>query len=300
MAKSNRISLRPSDKEQGGGAFNIAPGSECEITDAEFTTWRDAGESALKGGREADDPCIKLVMDVKDADDPKVVHLGLGKANRLQPSRDGEFLEPADGSSAKGLPDGANGTIFMESLTDTKAHGKKALPEEAFDDGVRKALVGLRFLSGSVVPKREFSDDGDGRQRKGNRPTLIAEEILELPGSSSKSSSRSSSKKDEDRPSRGSKKDEDEDTRGKKRGGKDDDEDEEEVVEQAVMGLLEENPKYRKGLPFGDAYRAVYAVVKKREDAEKLVDTYVQDEKWMQSKKRPWGVDEKNDAYVTP
>jgi hypothetical protein len=279
MAKTKHISIRPSEAEEGG-TLGFPVGATVEITEAAWSKWEEAGESALKGGRNADDPVLKLVGEVQGSDvDPITVFLGAGKSTRMQPSDDGEFLEPADESTATALHASCNANIFLESLTDKKKQGKMALPEGNLDDGVSKALVGLKFVVGSKVIERDFQDD----EKRAKRGSLVAEEIVALPKGGGKSASKSktkttSKKKDEDE-------DEDEDEGG----------DVTEAAEKAVLEALG-NPKYRKGLPAGKVFNAVFTLVKESDDSDEITKQ-VEDEEWMQDDARPWVYDSDDEVY---
>lgn len=188
MAKP-KVSLRPSDAETG-----LLSDEDVTIVDALFTTWQDAGENALVGGREGDDPCLKLVLEREDSEDeePYVQYLSAGKANRLVPSEDGEeeadegpFVAPAEGSNAKGLGDSCNANIFLKSAV-KPANGKLKLSEAALDNGVRDALSGMRcHLLRVPQPKRAgLPVDEDEEQRQ--HTVLTVSEIYELPGKKTK------------------------------------------------------------------------------------------------------------------
>lgn len=322
-----RISARPDAFEQGGGNFGFPPGSTVTIVDARADTWANAGENALKGGRQADDPALVLVGAIDGVDEEREVYLGAGKANRLQPSSDGEFFEPADGSSASGLNDGCNTAVFINSVfyTDKKSeaykkHGKMAVSADLLDDGFSKALVGLKFVAGTKVVERTGLDNEDGRKP---RPSLVADEILEQPSGEGKKKSgggRSSRKRDEEeeeaderptRRSRGRDKDEEEeeekDDRGVRRTGarrstKDEDEaeasdsDVEEACEKAVAEALD-LPKFRKGLPIDAAFSAVFPLVRDEKNAQEIA-AKAEDEAWLKHKARPWKYDKADDVLL--
>lgn len=290
-AKAKHASVKPSEAE-GGGGIGFPTGAIVTITDAAWTTWEEAGEKALKGGREADDPALMLVGDVEGADEPKTEFLGAGKANRLTPSKDGEYLDVAEGSTAAALSDSCNAKVFLDSVfmkdknsEAYKLHKKMAVSEDALDDGIRAAVIGLKFKVGRKVIERDFQEEGRGKPR----PTLFAEEILEQPsgdGKPAKASSKTSSKRrDEDeedeKPARG---------RSSKAEPEADEGDDDTAAEKAVLEVLE-LPKNRKGIAVDKLWSAVYNVVK-GEDNEKAVTDLVEDEKWVRHKKRPWTVDD--------
>lgn len=275
MAKERRASSNP-DKAESGGNLGFPAGAVVTLTAASYTTWEEAGESALKGGREADDPALKLVGDIEGGEDDVEHFLGAGKAERLQPSKDGEYLIIPEGSNATGLSNSCNTFHFLESACDSKAHGKLAVDKDAIDERI-STLVGLKFVAGKKVIEREFDNDGGNRGKP--RPTLVVEEIVAKGKGSTKSK-----KKDEDE-------DEEEEApaRGKKGKGKSDDDDAEKQAEKAVLDVLA-LPKYRKGLPRDRAFNAVYNLVK-GEDNHKEITEFVNDDDWISDSDRPWNFD---------
>lgn len=294
MAK--HASNRPSQAAPGGGGFGFPSGSQVTITEICWTTWEDAGEKAITKGREADDPCLKIVGEVEGIDEERSVHLGAGKAARNSPSRDGNFLD------GEGIPEGSNAHVFLRSVHDVKAHKKNAVPEEVTDDGI-DGLTGLVFIAGMEAVKREGLE---GTQR----PTLVASEIVEQP----KAKKGGKKKKDEDddeedeKPARRSSKAKDEDDEDEEdekpsrpKGGnssKDDEEDDEDEddgdaekdAEKAVISALD-SPKYRKGIPTDKLYVAVLAKVRDAKNREDIMGL-VEDEKWVAARKRPWNVED--------
>lgn len=308
MAKPSRkrLSLKPSEAEKGGN-FGFPVGSTVTITEAKFGTWEEAGEKALKGGRKADDPALIITADVDGVDDPMTEFLGAGKANRSQPSDDGEYLEAAEGSSATAVSDSSNTNTFLTSLCDKKKQGKMALDEDDLDNGISKFLVGLKFVVGRIIVKRDDMPAAEGEEKRGNpKPTLVAEEIIKKPsgkGGSAKSSKAGDDDDEEDaKPKRRKPAADDDDeeaetpSKTKKKPAADDEEeggdaDAEEKAEELVKEVLD-LPKYRKGLNVADdAFAAVYAVAKKSDlpkPLQKEIMALVEDEKWITSKKRPW------------
>lgn len=271
-------SVRPSQAEEGGGKFTIPSGSECKVTEATWTEWREAGEGALKGGRAPEDPALKVTCEVKGMEEPMTEFLGAGKASRLVPSRDGEHLEPADGSNADRITKDCNADVFLASICD-KRHKGMAFDEALLDDGI-SSLVGLEFISGRKLVERNIEDNGgDGKKGKGPRPTLIATEIVKLPkgGGGSRKSSRD---EDDEKPAKGRGKDADE-------GG---DAEVEEAAEKALMEVLE-MPKYAKGIHRDKAFAAVYNVVKGEKNG-KTIAAQVEDKDWIEGKRRPWVIDD--------
>lgn len=311
MAKSTRkrLSLKPSEAEKGG-SFGFPNGGKVTITEAKFGTWEEAGEKALKGGRKADDPALIITGDVDGADDPVTEFIGAGKANRSQPSDDGEFLEVAEGSAAVAVNDNSSTNIFLTSLCDKKKQGKMVLDEDDLDNGISKFLVGLVFVAGRMIPKREGDNlDAEGREVK-LKPVLVAEEVIKKPsgeGSGGKKSKRAAADDEEEdaKPKRRKPAEDDEEEAApkKKKVAKEveveesDDEDTEAQAEklvEEVLGL----PKYRKGLPKDDAFAAIYTQAKANDvpvAARKEIMALVEDDKWMASKKRSWSIDDDGD-----
>lgn len=274
--KSKHISIRPSEAEEGTLGFPV--GSTVEIVGAAWDRWESAGENALKGGRSGDDPALKLIGEVQDSDvEPITVFLGAGKGSRMQPSDDGEFLEPADESEASALNASCNAHIFLESLTDKKKQGKMALPEDKLDDGIGKALTGLKFVVGSKIVDRDFQDAQPGETPRKKRGSLVAEEILALPKGGSKVKADAA-------PSKKKKKDEDDEEGG----------DVAAAAEKAVLEALA-SPKYRKGMPLAKVFTAVFNVVKEQDDSDDITKQ-VEDEDWLKAEDRPWVYDEDDDV----
>src|SRR5207247_2346553 len=78
------------DKAEVGGTLGFPAGSVVTITAAQYTTWEDAGESALKSGREAADPALKLVGDIEGGEDDVDEFLGARRAERPKARQDRE------------------------------------------------------------------------------------------------------------------------------------------------------------------------------------------------------------------
>lgn len=301
MAKAKRASTKPSEA-QAGGQFGFPVGAVVTITEAAWTEAEEAGEKFVAQG-DPEDPVLKIVGEIEGVDEPRTVFLRAGKAARgLVPSKDGEYLDISDGSTATALSEGCNADIFLKSISDRKKHKKMAVPEELHDDGISAVLVGLQFVAGSIIVKREGLEGP-------KRPTLVAEEIIELPdGAGGKRTKGKSKAEDEDeRPRRrGPAKDEEEEEdeedeeeeeerparRGKKSKGGDE---AEEKAEQAIVGLLESS-KYKKGLPVEKTWSAVYALVRDDDD-KKAVMALVEDDDWLKGD-RPWKVSGKGDDAV--
>ncbi len=282
MAKPKFVSIRPSRMSKGGGKFNIPPGLECTISDeTTWTTWEEAGETALKGNREADDPALKLVVEIDGRDD-MTEFLSAGKADKFRPTKDGNNLELVDDTAE--FNDGSNAGFFITSLCDKKLHGKLTLDEEALDEGI-SAIHGLVFISGRKILERDFQD---GAQRGKPRPNLFAEQIVKLPGGGKTSSSKTKPAKDEDDEN----KDEKSAKATKEKGG----DDVESKAEKALVEVLD-NPKYRKGIARGRAYTQVFNLVKDEEDHREIV-ALIEDEDWVTSADRPWEYDEKEGLLV--
>lgn len=293
-----RASIMPSKAEQGGN-FGFPAGSTVTITEAAWTTWEEAGEKAITKNRKAEDPCLKLVGEIEGDDTERPpVFLGAGKAERLEPSKDGEYLEIAEGSSAQAISGQSNANVFTTSLCDKSTHGKSALPEEKLDeDPISSLLVGLKFVAGGKVVDRKFDDDGssDGK-RVSNRPTLVADEIIEAPwlkGSSKNKSQSTGASKTVKKVKEEVEEEEEEDEKPKKKSGKSNSA--ETQAEKAVLEALE-NPKYRKGIPSNRLYTAVLALVKEEDNADEIME-FAKDDDWAQDDKRPWEYDSKAEVY---
>ena len=290
MAKGEQryASVKPSTAEEGA-SFGFPTGSIVTITEARWTTWGEAGEKALKGGRKADDPCLAITGEIEDFDGDAITdHLGAGKAARYEPTKDGEHLVGPNISKS------CNAYVFLESVSNKKQQGKLTFDEELLDEPGVSSLVGLKFRAGKIIIKRENlpDTDEDGVKRT-PRPTLISEENIELPSGKKsgsgggKKSAKSASKraaKDEDE-------DDDEDT--DKDSDTDTDSDPEEIAEKAILAALD-SPKYRKGISVEDQlFAAVHNTLKTMDVDKKTraqIDAFVQDEDWLGHKKRPWSV----------
>lgn len=291
-------SLKPADAEKGGN-FGFPPGSIVTITDCEATTWGEAGEKAITKGRKASDPALKLVGDIEGVDEERPpVFLGAGKSERLEPSGDGEFFDPAEGSSAQALHTSSDTAIFLDTIfydssseakkkasKAFKMHGKDALPDSMLEDGFKAALIGLKFKAGAEVVRQRRADD-----TADPKPSLICEEIIEAPTGGKKSKTSSKSKKEEPE------EEEEEETPKKKFGkkGKGDD-DTEALAEKFGVEALE-NPKYRKGCASNRFYTAVHAVCKDEDDADAIMKL-IGDEDWAQDDARPWIWDKDEEVY---
>lgn len=282
--RAKYASVRPSQAEEGGGKFTIPAGSVATIREAMWTEWREAGESALKKGREAADPALKLVCDVDGMDDPLTEFLGAGKATRLIPSRDGEHLEPADSSTAGAITKDCNADVFLASVCDTKTQKSMAFDERLLDDGI-SSLVGLKFVAGRRIVEREMNDStGTGKDSNKGRPTLYSQENLKLP----KSGSASGKEREVPAPSKG-RDAEPEPTRAARGGNGADDGAIEEAAEKAVLAALA-LPKYARGLDKDKAFAAVYNIVRDDPNA-KVIAAKCEDVEWITGKRRPWTVD---------
>lgn len=316
-----RASLKPKDADKGGN-FGFPPGSVVTITDCEFTTWGEAGEKAITKGRKATDPALKLVGEIEGVDEDRPpVFLGAGKSERLEPSADGDHLEIADGSSATAVHESSDTKIFLDSIfydSDSKEgkknskaykmHGDDALPDSVLDDGIRAALIGLKFKAGTEVVRQRRPDD-----TQDPKPSLICDEIIEKPSGKGKAKKKARPAADEDE-------DEDEPAPKKKTTKKPaddddndndaDDDDEapkkkttkktsggsaEKAAEKAGVKALA-NPKYRKGCEANRFYNAVFAVVKDDDDADAIMKL-VGDEEWAQDDARPWVWDSEKEVY---
>lgn len=179
MAKK-KFSMRPEQGEEG-----ILSNADVEIVEACITTWSDAGENALQGGREADDPCGKITFQ-PEGGDPQAQYFSAGRAARLCPSEDGEtpsdegpFLIPAEGASVKGLNKQTRLWQFLNSLT-KPAEGKLKFNSGLIDDSGMDALVGMK-LHVMRVPAPQMSSVAKEEGAR-EQTMLVCHEIYELPG----------------------------------------------------------------------------------------------------------------------
>lgn len=307
-----RASHKPSEAESGGN-FGFPKGSIVTILEAEYSTWGEAGERAITRGRKATDPALKLVGELEGVDgDPRTVFLGCGKSERLEPSSDGQFLEIAEGSSATAESSSCDSHVFKASIFGKpgdkncdafKRHGKNMLNEDMLDDGITSALVGLKFVAGGEIIKRNF-EDSSGEQRK-ERPSLVVDEILEAPSGEGKKTKKKTTKPVDDddddeapvvkkskKPAATDNEDEDEAPAPKKGKGKVDSTARAEKF--GVEALT--NPKYRKGCPQSKFYVAVHNVCRDEDDADAIMKL-VGDEEWAQDDARPWVYDSEEEVY---
>ncbi len=308
-----RASHKPSEAEKGGD-FGFPKGSIVTILEAEYTTWGEAGERAITRGRKATDPALKLTGELEGVDgDPRVVFLGAGKSERLEPSSDGQFLEITEGSAATAINANCDTAIFLNSAFGKKGdkqsaaykiHGKNTLDEDTLENGISNALVGLKFTAGGEIVNRNFGDaEGEGRKSK---PSLIVDEIHEAPSGKGKVKKSKAKPVDDDddedetpAPKKGKKPaadDDDEDEAPKKKSKKGSDDDDvsprAEKFGVKALGL----PKYRKGCPQASFYKAVYNLVQDEDDSAEIMKV-VGDEDWAQDDARPWMYDKDEEMY---
>lgn len=282
------------------------------ITEASWVEAQDAGEAFVSQGA-PEDPALKLVGGIEGEDEDRApVYLRAGKAKRgLTPSKDGEFLDIEEGSTATAISEGCNADVFLKSIdkkkqkigTTTVGGHKNGVDEDLHDEGISAVLVGLKFVAGAIVVKREGLDNV--------RPTLIAEEIVKGPKAAGGGKKKDEDDEDE-RPARRSsraKKDEDDDedddekpVRGKKRAAKDEDDEDDDIpfeaeAEKVIVEVLE-NPKFKKGLPVDKAWQMVFNLVRKGDPKEKVaILKLVEDNDWLKGD-RPWKVSGKGDDAV--
>lgn len=304
MAKNRHVSNRPSEQESGG-KFTFPAGSIVTINAALYKRWEEAGENAIKGDRRPEDPALALTGEIEGSDEePREIFLSAGKADRLEVSDDGEFLDKVEGNEdGRGLSDQCNAGIFLRNICSKKDHRKMAVPEELLDLGISK-LAGLKFVAGATVTKREF--DGEVK----NTPSLIAQEILVLPKGGKRKA------KDEDEAEEKAPK--------KKAAAEDEDEDKDEpeeaparskkaakgddaaaaatngkltkAAEKALKAALDQ-PKYRKGIEIDKIYIAAHAQVEDEDNADEICEL-ANDPKFYEHEDRPWEYDEKEEKIV--
>lgn len=180
MAKKQaKFSMRPEMAEEGIFGNNV----DVTIAEALYCTWDDAGEDALKGGREANDPCAKISFETEDGSS-HVQYFSAGKGTRLCPSEDGEepaesgpFIMPTEDSPAKGLNKQSNAYHLLNSLC-KPASGKLKLDSHKLDEVGLKALEGIRCHLVRVPSPNQ----GSFVQEEGAQPRtiIVVNEIYEL------------------------------------------------------------------------------------------------------------------------
>lgn len=297
VAKTRRASTKPSEMFEGG-KFGFPPQSVVTIVGAKYVTFEDAGEKAAEAYGE-NTPCLRLEGEIEgsDADEPTVVHLSAGSADRLVPSEDGQYVEIAEEApDTTTMSKSCAAGVFIVSLCDKKRQGKMALNEDDQDSGVEAFLVGMKFVAGQQAQKDEGGTDKDGREFK-RRPQLIAEEIKVKPTGKKGKKGKAKDEDEEDAKPKGKK--------DKKPAKADDDDDADEdagsddaseAAEKAILKALE-NPKYRKGLPKNRLVVAVNALVKDDDNAEAIVEQ-VQDDEWIADDERPWSYDSEEELIT--
>lgn len=274
-AQPKRISNRPSQAEEGGG---LPSDFDAVIKEARYTTWEEAGPKALVGGRDADDPALMLVLEMEDETE-RNEFLSAGKANRVQPGEDGEFLVPAEGldddKAPSGLSASSNANIFLTSVV------KADFDEDKLDEGI-SSLAGIKAHFVRVPqPKREGVARAEGDAPKRPPTVLTISEIYpdkkagKKAGAGAKPAAKATGKKAVEPEA--------------------DDEDAaegDEVTEaaQAVVAELLEDPKFKKGIPKAKLFTAVFNKLSKdKAPNKKEIVALVQDEDFLGD--GPWTYD---------
>lgn len=264
-------STRTKDAVKGGGG--IPAGVTVTIhEDTIYTTGHEAPAEFVKQ-RNKEDALFKLVLEDEDGVVHKPEWLSTGKG--FEPAAGGQHLRSRNGAKAA-MNEGATFMIFFRSLEEPKS-GKLRVPEDIRDDGL-KGMYGIKFVTGREVI-----------QRQGLQPqsALIADSVVALPGGKK---GRPSREEDEEAPAK------------PKKAAAGDDFDAEAEAERLIVEALE-LPKYRKGLPAGQAFVAVLNGLKEgdlEKDQKKEVMALVDEEnpKWARSSKRPWEYDKDEDLIT--
>lgn len=283
-----KVSSRPSLYVEGGN-FGIPSGAKFTITGLVATTWFDAGTGALVGDRQADDPAIKLSVEIENIDEPRDIFLGVGKAKNIVPAEDGEGFEQAEDSSQPALNKNSNGGMFLTSLTD-KTKGKKALPETVLDR--YSDVIGLVGIADNIEVKRNFRNQSEEEQKKSGPATvLVCKEILELPKKAAKVAAAAPKKVTKEEATEAAEEVEAED----KKEDADDDFDAQAEATAIIKKLLK-SPKYSDdGIAVGKVYAAVAKAAVATDFTRKTqeeIAAVAEDEDWLTNAKRPWTEDD--------
>lgn len=280
MAKKPKFSMRPEMGEEG-----LLSNADVRITDAVITTWSDAGERALVGGREANDPCGKITFEPLEGDgEEQVQYLSAGKGNRLAPSEDGEepaeegpFLIPVEGSSAKGLNKQSRLYQFLASCS------KPASGKLKFDSGIldEKGLTGLVGMELHVLRVPAPQQSSVAKEEGAREHTMLTcHEIYALPGKGKPSPTRKP--KDED--------DEDEaPKKGKKpvKEEKDEDEGEGSVEEETQTLIVKALSKAGEPMTKDEVVKAIFGAATKSANRKKIL-AMAQDDDFLGGEDAPW------------
>lgn len=185
-SKANRVSMQPANAEAGTGLLNDI---DVQVMTAEWALWD-------YNGKQEESPALHLGVIPLDADDDAEttdIWLSAGSINRMVPSDDGDFLDRAEGSTAKGLNTNCNAYLFLESL---EAAG---FPTKRLDTEGVGLLVGLRFhLLRVPQPKRpglQIADAEDGGGRARVAMYVSVSEIIKLPWEKLKKGEKTAAKK---------------------------------------------------------------------------------------------------------
>lgn len=282
--KKGALSIRPSEAEEG-----LLSDADVTITTSIWSTWGAADERALVGGREAEDPALKLVLDPDEGDELEQF-LSAGKANRAVPSEDGEdeaeegdFIIPAEGSGARALSKSTNAYIFLNSLC-SPAEGKLKFPEAKLDDGI-SSLEGLHcHVTRVPQPKRGGLPTEEGERE---RTVLVVHEIYELPKGIS--GARGGSKKKTTRRSKPEPEEEEEE----EEGGED------ELSEKAQAIVVKVLDKHPKGVTTDGLVKGAFPFAAKMGKARKDILELIQDEDFLGDDDAPWEYNSRRNK-ITP
>lgn len=156
------VSFRMSDAEAGGLMDDI----NAEVVLCEAVTWDYMGKA---------EPAPALHLQLK-ADDGAVAdqYYSAGKLERMVPSDDGNFFDPAQGSSAKGLNSNSNAFVFLASLIE------KGFPEQKIEEGGLGAIVGT-YAHFNRIPQKSRAGLDSAEPGARAKTVLVVTKVLKLP-----------------------------------------------------------------------------------------------------------------------
>lgn len=281
------LSDDPDDAEQAG----LLDKAKVETTYAKYE--RRSTSNYSEDPDDPDDPssttpCLHMkvrpiIKGAKEEQEEVDVYWSCGSLARVVPSKDGNRILPAEGSTARGLASGCNAHIFLKSLKDAGldwTHIK--------EDGV-EALVGLIWqLERVPQPGRAGLAEPEEGEQKRARTVPVCTEIHETPwdeeGGKAKTKKKTAKKDEEDEEEEEEdqeeeeQEEEDEEETEEEDSEEDDDEEEDEdggddeLTEDAqavVVSLLEKNPK---GIPAAKLAPMAFKALEKNPKRKKLID----------------------------
>jgi len=273
------VGITSDEQEVGTGLLNDV---DVEVTAAEWAMWNYGNDA------QDDQPFLHLSVQADGAEEATELYLSAGRADRLIPSDDGEWMVPSEGSSAKGLSSSCNAAAFLQSL-ENAGYDKDTLGSEPISQ-----LVGLYFhLLRVPQPKRSGLPAAEG-ERERTMPTCS--EIHSLPGEPRpKKKGLAAAKSAVPQKQIKTKKKEPADVEdADESDDEDEDEDEDEIqakpgnggagggvekeAQQLLLGLLK-TPEYkRKGIPKGKVFQIAFQALKDNPKKKKILAVMQQED----------------------